>query len=95
MCGTAENASKSGCVTASISGHRKATIGFMQDTDTLLADEAWKKETEQCWGPVLWSPHKMMKTKLAVVCEGEEWTLSPGHMQPLILHQRSALVPHR
>lgn len=101
MCGTAEDASKTGCVTASTSGLGKATTGFMQDIDNLLADEAWWKETVQVYslgtGTVVPSQDDEDKAHCGVcgVCGGEEWTLSPGHIQPLILHQWSALVPHR
>lgn len=49
MYGTAEDASKTGCVTESTSGLGKATTGFMQDIDSLLADEAWWKETVVLW----------------------------------------------
>lgn len=70
----------------------------MKDIDTLLADEAWRKETVQVYslgtGTVVPSQDDEDKACCGV-CGGEEWILSPGHMQPLILHQQSTLVPHR
>lgn len=34
-------------VSVSTSGHRKATVGFMQDVGTLLSSRAWRKGTAQ------------------------------------------------
>lgn len=58
-----------------LSGHKKAIVGFVEEGNCPFAGR-WGLEERQCRcvrsESMLWFPHKMMRTKLAMVREGLE-----------------------